>query len=58
MVWIWYLTRVLSILETTKGQTYPKKEKQMLSNFFDDYVLLKNRFQRINKHLGLDDAGF
>jgi len=29
----------------------PPKEKQMLSNFFDDYVLLKNRFQRINKHL-------
>ena len=29
----------------------PPKEKQMLSNFFDDYVLLKNRFQKINKHL-------
>lgn len=29
----------------------PPKEKQMLSNFFDDYVLLKNKFQKINKHL-------
>ena len=29
----------------------PPKEKQMLSNFFDDYFLLKKRFQRINKHL-------
>ena len=29
----------------------PPKEKQMLSNFFDDYFLLKKRFQKINKHL-------
>ena len=29
----------------------PPKEKQMLSDFFDNYFLLKNRFQKINKHL-------
>ena len=29
----------------------PPKEKQMLSNFFDDYFLLKKRFQKINKRL-------
>ena len=29
----------------------PPKEKQMLSNFFDDYFSLKKRFQKINKHL-------
>ena len=29
----------------------PPKEKQMLSDFWDDYMLLKNRFQKINKHL-------
>jgi len=29
----------------------PAKEKKMLSDFWDDYMLLKNRFQRINKHL-------
>ena len=29
----------------------PPEEKKMLSNFFDDYYLLKKRFQKINKHL-------
>ena len=29
----------------------PPKEKQMLSDFFDNYFLLKKRFQKINKHL-------
>ncbi len=29
----------------------PPEEKKMLSNFFDDYFLLKKRFQKINKHL-------
>ena len=29
----------------------PQKEKQMLSDFFDNYFLLKKRFQKINKHL-------
>ena len=27
----------------------PPEEKKMLSNFFDDYYLLKKRFQKINK---------
>ena len=29
----------------------PPAEKKMLGDFFDDYFLLKNRFQKINKHL-------
>ena len=29
----------------------PPVEMKMLSNFFDDYFLLKKRFQKINKHL-------
>ena len=29
----------------------PPKEKKMLGDFFDDYFLLKKRFQKINKHL-------
>ena len=29
----------------------PANEKKMLSDFFDNYFLLKNRFQKINKHL-------
>ena len=29
----------------------PAKEKKMLSDFWDDYMILKNRFQRINNHL-------
>jgi hypothetical protein len=29
----------------------PPAEKKMLSNFWDDYMLLKNRFQKINNHL-------
>ena len=29
----------------------PPEEKKMLSNFFDDYYLLKKRFQKINKRL-------
>ena len=29
----------------------PPVEKKMLSDFFDDYFLLKKRFQKINKHL-------
>ena len=29
----------------------PPEEKKMLSNFFDDYFLLKKRFQKINKRL-------
>ena len=29
----------------------PPKEKQMLSDFFDNYFLLKKRFQKINKRL-------
>ena len=47
----------------------PAKEKKMLSDFWDDYMILKNRFQRINNHLitkkhlkensfsGITDAG-
>ena len=31
----------------------PPEEKKMLSNFFDDYFLLKKRFQKINKHLAI-----
>jgi len=34
-----------------ESSNLPPKEKQMLSNFFDDYFLLKKRFQKINKHL-------
>ena len=29
----------------------PAKEKKMLSDFWDDYMILKNRFHRINNHL-------
>ena len=29
----------------------PPKEMKMLGDFFDDYFLLKKRFQKINKHL-------
>ena len=29
----------------------PPKEKKMLGDFFDNYFLLKKRFQKINKHL-------
>ena len=29
----------------------PAKEKKMLSDFWDDYTILKNRFQKINNHL-------
>ena len=29
----------------------PPKEMKMLGEFFDDYYLLKNRFQKINKAL-------
>jgi hypothetical protein len=29
----------------------PPEEKKMLSDFFDNYFLLKKRFQKINKHL-------
>ena len=29
----------------------PPAEKKMLDNFFDNYFLLKKRFQKINKHL-------
>lgn len=29
----------------------PPAEKKMLGDFFDDYYLLKNKFQKINKHL-------
>ena len=31
----------------------PPKEKKMLGDFFDDYFLLKKRFQKINKHLAI-----
>ena len=29
----------------------PPAEKKMLSDFWDDYTILKNRFQKINNHL-------
>jgi len=29
----------------------PPAEKKMLGDFFDDYYLLSNKFQKINKHL-------
>jgi hypothetical protein len=29
----------------------PPVEKKMLGDFFDNYFLLKKRFQKINKHL-------
>ena len=29
----------------------PPAEKKMLSDFWDDYMILKNRFQKINNHL-------
>jgi len=29
----------------------PAKEKKMLSDFWDDYTILKNRLQKINNHL-------
>ena len=29
----------------------PPEEQKMLSDFFDNYFLLKKRFQKINKHL-------
>ena len=47
----------------------PPAEKKMLSDFWDDYMILKNRFQKINNHLiskkhlkeknfpGITDAG-
>ena len=47
----------------------PPAEKKMLSDFWDDYMILKNRFQKINNHLiskkhlkeknfpGISDAG-
>jgi len=31
----------------------PPAEKKMLGDFFDDYYLLKNKFQKINKHLSV-----
>jgi len=31
----------------------PPAEKKMLGDFFDDYYLLKNKFQKINKHLAI-----
>ena len=31
----------------------PPTEKKMLGDFFDDYYLLKNKFQKINKHLSV-----
>ena len=31
----------------------PPAEKKMLGDFFDNYFLLKKRFQKINKHLAI-----
>ena len=31
----------------------PPKEKKMLGDFFTDYYLLKNKFQKINTHLAI-----
>ena len=38
-------------LRDYESSNLPPTEKKMLGDFFDDYFLLKNRFQKINKHL-------
>ena len=62
------LGKGVKYLRDYERSNLPPKEKQMLSDFWDDYMLLKNRFQRINNHLitkkhlkekftGITDAG-
>jgi hypothetical protein len=45
------LDKGVKYLRDYERSNLPAKEKKMLSDFWDDYMLLKNRFQRINKHL-------
>ena len=45
------LGKGVKYLRDYERSNLPAKEKQMLSDFWDDYMLLKNRFHRINNHL-------
>jgi len=45
------LGKGVKYLRDYERSNLPPKEKQMLSDFWDDYMLLKNRFHRINNHL-------
>ena len=38
-------------LRDYESSNLPPAEQKMLSDFFDNYFLLKKRFQKINKHL-------
>ena len=63
------LGKGVKYLRDYERSNLPAKEKKMLSDFWDDYMLLKNRFHRINNHLvtkkhlkekkfpGITDAG-
>ena len=62
------LGKGVKYLRDYERSNLPAKEKKMLSDFWDDYMILKNRFQRINNHLitkkhlkekftGITDAG-
>ena len=45
------LGKGVKYLRDYERSNLPAKEKKMLSDFWDDYMILKNRFQRINNHL-------
>jgi len=63
------LGKGVKYLRDYERSNLPAKEKKMLSDFWDDYMLLKTRFHRINNHLvtkkhlkeknfpGITDAG-
>ena len=63
------LGKGVKYLRDYERSNLPPAEKKMLSDFWDDYMLLKNRFHRINNHLvtkkhlkeknfpGITDAG-
>lgn len=45
------LDKGVKYLRDYERSNLPPAEKKMLGDFFDDYYLLKNKFQKINKHL-------
>ena len=45
------LGKGVKYLRDYERSNLPAKEKKMLSDFWDDYMILKNRFHRINNHL-------
>ena len=45
------LGKGVKYLRDYERSNLPAKEKKMLSDFWDDYMLLKTRFHRINNHL-------